>query len=165
MTGFRFPNETDDYRSRRNELLELEKGLRDQIAVVAEKRRELPLGGRLKEDYRFEQMGPDGTLREVAFAQLFGQHDSLLIYSMMFGPDWDAPCPSCTSLVDGFNANYDPVSKHCAMPSPPPPDPSRFATGRRLAAGTRSRSTRPASRATSWTTSHAKGRTIRRWSP
>ena len=33
----------------------------------------------------------------------------------MFGPDWDAPCPSCTSLVDVFNANYHPVSQHCAM--------------------------------------------------
>lgn len=83
--------------------------------AVAEKRRELPRGGRLKEGYRFERAGADGEVREVAFEELFGEHRSLLVYSMMFGADWDAACPSCTSLVDAFDANYHPVSQHCAM--------------------------------------------------
>lgn len=115
MAGFRFPNEPDEYRARRDELLEMEKELRAQVMAVAEKRRALPLGGRLKEDYTFERVGDDGEVHEVAFAELFGEHDSLLLYTMMFGADWDAACPSCTSLVDGFNANYYPVSQHCAM--------------------------------------------------
>ena len=110
MAGYRFPNESDDYRARRDELLELEKDLRAAVKSVAQRRRELPLGGRLKEDYRFERVGADGEVHEVAFEELFGEHRSLLLYSMMFGPDWDAPCPSCTSLVDAFNANYHPVS-------------------------------------------------------
>lgn len=115
MAEYRFPNESDDYRARRDELLEMERELRGQVEAVAQKRRELPLGGRLEEDYRFETVGADGEVREVAFEELFGTHRSLLLYSMMFGPDWDAPCPSCTSLVDGFNANYYPVSQRCAM--------------------------------------------------
>ncbi len=115
MTGYRFPNESDEYRARRNELLELEKDLRARSEAVARKRRELPLGGRLEEDYRFERVGTDGEVHEVAFRELFGEHRSLILYTMMFGPDWDAACPSCTSLVDGFNANYYPVSRHCAM--------------------------------------------------
>jgi predicted dithiol-disulfide oxidoreductase (DUF899 family) len=115
MAGYRFPNESDEYRARRNELLEMEKDLRAQVDAVAKRRRALPLGGRLKEDYRFEHVGDDGEVEEVAFGELFGEHHSLLLYTMMFGPDWDAACPSCTSLVDGFNASYYPVSRRCAM--------------------------------------------------
>jgi predicted dithiol-disulfide oxidoreductase (DUF899 family) len=115
MTGYRFPNESDDYRARRDELLEMENDLRAQVEAVAQKRRELPLGGRLKEAYRFECVGQNGNVRQVAFEELFGKHRSLLLYTMMFGPDWDAPCPSCTSLVDGFNSNYYPISQRCAM--------------------------------------------------
>lgn len=115
MALYRFPNETDEYRAGRDELLEMEKKLRAQIDAVAQKRRELPLGGRLKEDYPFEHVGDDGKVDEVAFEELFGDHESLLLYTMMFGPGWDAACPSCTTLVDGFNASYYPVSQKCAM--------------------------------------------------
>lgn len=115
MASYRFPNESDDYRARRDELLEMEKDLRAQVDAVAKKRRELPLGGRLEKDYRFERIDDSGKVRDVPFEQIFGEHRTLLLYTMMFGPDWDAPCPSCTSLVDAFNASYHPVSQHCAM--------------------------------------------------
>ena len=105
MTSFRFPNEPDSYRIRRNELLESEVRLRDEIESVAASRRQLPLGGKLKENYVFEHIGSDGQTERVPFHALFGEHDSLLVYSMMFGPDWDAPCPSCTCIVDSINAN------------------------------------------------------------
>ena len=115
MAGYRYPNESNDYRQRRDELLEMEKDLRARVEAVAQKRRELPLGGRLEKDYRFEQAGADGKVREVPFAELFGPHRTLLVYSMMFGPEWDAPCPACTSLVDGYNSTYFPLSQRCAM--------------------------------------------------
>jgi predicted dithiol-disulfide oxidoreductase (DUF899 family) len=115
MAEHRYPNESDDYRKRRNELLEMEEDLRARGEAVAQKRRELPLGGKLEESYRFEQAGDDGKVREVGFADLFGPHHTLLLYSMMFGPEWDAPCPACTSLVDGYNSTYFPLSKRCAM--------------------------------------------------
>ena len=115
MSAYRYPNESEEYRARRDELLELEKEHRALTEAVARKRQELPPGGKLKEDYRFERIGADGTVEEVAFSELFGDHRSLLVYTMMYGKDWDAPCPSCTSLVDVFNANHHPVSQHCAF--------------------------------------------------
>ena len=115
MAGFRYPNESDEYRARRDELLEKEKELRALGVAVAKQRHELPLGGRLKEDYLFQQVGAGGEVREVPFEELFGDHSTLLLYSMMFGAEWDAPCPSCTSLVDVFNTSYFPLSHHCAM--------------------------------------------------
>jgi predicted dithiol-disulfide oxidoreductase (DUF899 family) len=114
MAGVRFPNESAEYRARRDEMLELETALRGQTEAVARQRRELPLGGRLLKDYRFEQLGAEGPVREVPFEDLFGERDSLLIYTKMFGSNWDAPCPSCTSLVDAFNAHHYPVSQHGA---------------------------------------------------
>jgi predicted dithiol-disulfide oxidoreductase (DUF899 family) len=54
-------------------------------------------------------------VQEVPFAELFGPHRTLLLYSMMFGPDWDAPCPACTSLVDGFNATHHSVASTTAF--------------------------------------------------
>ena len=48
----RFPDEPDDYREARDELLRAEIDLRRQIEAVAARRRELPLGGELPEDYQ-----------------------------------------------------------------------------------------------------------------
>ena len=53
MAGWRFPNESDEYRAQRDELLDLEVELRAQVEAVAAKRRELPRGGLLGHDYRF----------------------------------------------------------------------------------------------------------------
>jgi len=111
---FRFPNEPDDYRAARDELLDEEVALRAEVEAVAAKRRTLPLGGRLGGDYRFERF-VDGEVQEVPFADLFGKHPSLLVYTMMFGPDWDAPCPSCTSIVDSLNASWQTVDDTCAI--------------------------------------------------
>ena len=127
MTGYRFPNETDEYRARRDELLAEEEALRSHVEAVAAKRRTLPLGGRLAKDYGFERVGADGVIQEVAFADLFGDHDTLLLYSMMFGEAWDAPCPSCTSLVDAFNANYHPVAHWSALAVVAAAGPEKFA--------------------------------------
>ncbi len=33
----------------------------------------------------------------------------------MFGPGWDKPCPSCTSLVDGFDRTWYQVSRDAAF--------------------------------------------------
>ena len=42
----------------------------------------------------------------MKFSELFADKDTLLLYSFMFGPNWDNPCPSCTSLVDGFDRTW-----------------------------------------------------------
>jgi predicted dithiol-disulfide oxidoreductase (DUF899 family) len=112
--SFTYPNESSDYREKRNVLLQQEIKLRSDIERVAQLRRELPLGGKLKEDYVFEQL-VDGAVREVPFAALFGDHETLLLYSMMYGAEWDAPCPSCTSIVDGLEVAHLATTQRCAL--------------------------------------------------
>ncbi|WP_263416608.1 DUF899 family protein [Terriglobus albidus] len=89
-----FPNESPEYRQARNALLAEEIELRRNIERVAELRRALPLGGRIPEDYTFQ--GPNG---EVHFSQLLGDKDSLVVYSMMFGPQRERACPMCTAML------------------------------------------------------------------
>jgi predicted dithiol-disulfide oxidoreductase (DUF899 family) len=58
----------------------------------------------------------DGKVgQRVRFSELFGDKNSLLLYSFMFGPNWDRPCPSCTSLVDGFDRTSYQVTRNAAF--------------------------------------------------
>ncbi len=111
----RYPNESQAYRDARASLQKDEQELVDKVKAVAEKRRKLPLGGKLKEDYVFRRAN-EGKLDEpVKFSELFADHDTLLLYSFMFGPNWDKPCPSCTSLVDGFDRTWYSVTRDAAF--------------------------------------------------
>ncbi|HEX9143561.1 MAG TPA: DUF899 family protein, partial [Candidatus Binatia bacterium] len=106
----RFPGETEDYRKMRDRLLESEISLRRQIEAVAALRRELPQGGKIKEDYVFDEGAADlsdrNTLRRTRLSELFDAgKNTLAIYSFMFAPDWEKPCPSCTSILDGLNGS------------------------------------------------------------
>jgi predicted dithiol-disulfide oxidoreductase (DUF899 family) len=102
----RYPNESSAYRAARDALLKEEQELVEKVKAVAAKRRTLPLGGALKEDYVF-QWANDGMLgQNVKFSDLFAGKNTLLLYSFMFGPNWDNPCYSCTSLVDGFDRTW-----------------------------------------------------------
>ena len=115
MSELRYPNESREYRDARDALLKDEQALVAQVKALAAKRRSLPPGGRLREDYVF-QWATDGRVGErVRFSELFGDKQTLLIYSFMFGPGWDNPCPSCTSLVDGFDRSTYQVSQHSAF--------------------------------------------------
>src|SRR5215217_9233158 len=103
MSELRYPNESREYREARDQLLKDEQELIAKVKAVAAKRRTLPPGGALKEDYVFQCANEGKIGQEVKFSELFGDKDTLLLYSFMFGPNWDKPCPSCTSLVDGFD--------------------------------------------------------------
>lgn len=103
-----FPGENEEYRIARNNLLKAEMELRENIERVAKLRRELPAGGKIKEDYLFEEL-VNGVIKETKLSELFEEgKDSLIIYSYMFGQKIENPCPACTSLIDGFNG----ISKH-----------------------------------------------------
>jgi predicted dithiol-disulfide oxidoreductase (DUF899 family) len=105
-SSVRFPNESSEYRASRDQLLQAEIGLRRQLEDVAALRRTLPLGGKVKEDYVFEEGDPDGhgTKRPVRLSELFRSgKDTLILYSYMFGPAMRQPCTSCTSILDGLN--------------------------------------------------------------
>ncbi len=97
-----FPNESAEYRQAREKLLKEEKALRQNIESVARLRRELPLGGLLGENYLFETATE--AAGSVSFAELFApDKSSLVIYSFMFAPGRELPCPSCSSILDGLD--------------------------------------------------------------
>ncbi len=101
-----FPNETAEYRAARDALLSAEQELRARIEAVAELRRQLPAGGAVSEDYVFQEINlTDGSTTDVSLSGLFGDKSDLIAYSYMYGPDWESPCPSCTAVIDGINAN------------------------------------------------------------
>lgn len=106
----RFPNESPEYRAARTALLAEEIELRRHLERVAAQRRALPPGGAVRGDYRFEgEQGP------IDFADLFGDKDTLVVYSFMFGPEREAACPMCTSLLGPLDANAGDLDEKIAL--------------------------------------------------
>lgn len=110
-----FPNESPEYRQARNALLEAEIDLRRRTEQVAALRRALPPGGTLPEDYVFERIGAHQRPEKVAMSDLFGDHETLILYSYMFGPERDVPCPGCTHLLDGLDGAARHVPQRAAF--------------------------------------------------
>jgi predicted dithiol-disulfide oxidoreductase (DUF899 family) len=54
----------------------------------------------------------DGPVR---FSELFGDKDTLIVYSYMYGPNMEAPCPACTSILDGIDATVQHVLPRAAV--------------------------------------------------
>src|SRR3954452_16926557 len=115
MSELRYPNESKEYRAARAALLKDEQELVDKVKSVAEKRRKLPRGGELKEDYVFQWANDGKVGKKVKFSELFGDKNTLLLYSFMFGPNWDNPYPSCTSLMVGFDRTWYQVAQNAAF--------------------------------------------------
>jgi predicted dithiol-disulfide oxidoreductase (DUF899 family) len=80
----------------RVQLLAKEKELTRRRDSLNADRRRLPMV-RVQRGYVFE--GPDGP---VTLAGLFGDSRQLIVHHVMFGPDWDAACPSCTEYTSEF---------------------------------------------------------------
>lgn len=110
-----FPNESPAYRSSRDALLEAEIALRRQTEAVAEMRRALPPGGEVRQDYLFERIGAEFRPQKVKLSKLFGEHSTLLLYSYMFGPERDLPCPGCTHLLDCIDGAARHVPQRAAL--------------------------------------------------
>jgi predicted dithiol-disulfide oxidoreductase (DUF899 family) len=101
MQHLRFPNESAAYREARNALLAEEMELRRQVERVAAHRRALPMGGEVREDYVFE-----GESGRTKLSQLFARDkETLAIYSFMFGPERERPCPGCTHFLDALEGS------------------------------------------------------------
>jgi predicted dithiol-disulfide oxidoreductase (DUF899 family) len=106
----RFPNESSDYRQARQALLVEEIELRRHIERVAEQRRALPDGGEVPKNYRFQgERGP------VSLADLFGDKQTLVTYSFMFGPQRERPCPMCTSLLGAWNGEARDIQQRVGL--------------------------------------------------
>src|SRR5258707_15586617 len=80
------------------------------IERVAEQRRRLPPGGEVKQNYVFE-----GEKGRASFADLFGDKDTLVVYSYMFGAQRERPCPMCTSLLSAWDGEVPDILQRVAL--------------------------------------------------
>jgi predicted dithiol-disulfide oxidoreductase (DUF899 family) len=87
----------DEWLMARVELLRREKELTRLSDELARRRQELPWV-RVDKTYRFDTDDGSASLKD-----LFKGRSQLLVYHFMFGPDYKAGCPSCSSIADGFN--------------------------------------------------------------
>ena len=110
QNGVRFPNESGPYREARDALLAEEIELRRHIERVAEQRRALPPGGTVPKNYAF--VGENGP---VTFSELFGDKQTLAVYSYMYGPMRELPCPMCTSLMAAWDGESVDVEQRIAL--------------------------------------------------
>src|SRR5438874_12621218 len=96
----------DEWLTERRELLKAEKELTHKSDEVARRRQELPWV-RVEKDYAF-----DTDEGRASLADLFRGRSQLLVYHFMFGPDYDAGCPSCSAIADGFNGSVVHLANH-----------------------------------------------------
>jgi predicted dithiol-disulfide oxidoreductase (DUF899 family) len=87
----------EEWDAERDRLLKREKELTHLNQELAEKRRELPWVP-IEKEYSFET--EDGT---KSLAELFDGRSQLVIYNFMFGPEYEAGCPVCSSIADSFD--------------------------------------------------------------
>jgi predicted dithiol-disulfide oxidoreductase (DUF899 family) len=98
-----------EWLAARLQLLQAEKELTRHSDELARQRQELPWV-RIDKEYRFETDGGS-----VSLPDLFQGRSQLLVYHLMFGPDYTAACPSCSSIADGFNGIAVHLANHDVM--------------------------------------------------
>jgi predicted dithiol-disulfide oxidoreductase (DUF899 family) len=98
-----------EWLAARLELLQAEKELTRRSDELARQRQALPWV-RIDKEYRFDTDEGNASL-----ADLFRGRSQLLVYHFMFGPDYDAGCPSCSAIADGFNGIAVHLANHDVM--------------------------------------------------
>ena len=86
-----------EWLAARLELLQAEKEHTRRGDELARRRQALPWV-RIDKDYRF-----DTDEGKASLTELFRGRSQMLVYHMMFGPEYTAACPSCSAIADGFN--------------------------------------------------------------
>jgi hypothetical protein len=105
-----YPNDSAEYRQARTALLAEEIELRRHIERVAAQRRALPPGGEAR-DYRFR----DDNGQTIGLADMFGEHDTLVTYFWMFGPQRERPCPMCTAFLGSLDIPARDITQRVAL--------------------------------------------------
>jgi predicted dithiol-disulfide oxidoreductase (DUF899 family) len=96
----------EEWRAARLQLLQAEKELTRRSDELARRRQALPWV-RVDEPYRFDTDRGPATL-----ADLFRGRSQLLVYHFMFGPGFEAGCPSCSAIADGFDGFFVHLENH-----------------------------------------------------
>jgi predicted dithiol-disulfide oxidoreductase (DUF899 family) len=99
----------DEWLAARRDLLKAEKELTRRSDELVRQRQELPWV-RIEKEYRFDT--DEGA---ASLADLFRGRSQLLVYHFMFGPDYTAGCPACSSIADGFNGSAAHLANHDVM--------------------------------------------------
>jgi predicted dithiol-disulfide oxidoreductase (DUF899 family) len=99
----------EEWLAERLELLKAEKQLTRTSDEVARRRQALPWV-RVEKDYEFDTDSGRASLKD-----LFSGRSQLIVYHLMFGPDYTAPCPSCSMIADGFNGFAVHLAQHDVM--------------------------------------------------
>lgn len=99
----------EEWLTARLSLLEAEKEHTRRGDELARQRQELPWVP-VEKEYRFETDEGKSSL-----ADLFRGCSQLLVYHLMFGADYTAPCPSCSAIADGFNGFAIHLAHHDVM--------------------------------------------------
>lgn len=107
----RFPGESAQYRAARQALLVAEIEFRRNMTRLVEQRRALPDGPLIDKDYRFV----DGQGTELGLIELFGEHNTLVSYFWMYGPQRMRPCPMCTNWLGAVNGNAADIKQRVAF--------------------------------------------------
>src|SRR5213080_85953 len=89
----------------RKKLLAREKQLTHERDAIAAERRQLPWV-KVEKNYVFDSPSGKKTL-----ADLFNGKSQLIVYHLMFGPEWQEACPSCSFNMD----HTDPALMHLAQ--------------------------------------------------
>jgi predicted dithiol-disulfide oxidoreductase (DUF899 family) len=96
----------EEWLTERIALLEAEKELTQRSDELAQMRQQLPWL-RVDKEYRFDTEA--GT---VSLPELFQGRSQLMVYHFMFGPEYEAGCPSCSMIADGFNGFVPHLANH-----------------------------------------------------
>ncbi|QOY90885.1 DUF899 domain-containing protein [Paludibaculum fermentans] len=99
----------EEWLAARLQLLNEEKELTRRGDELAQRRQELPWV-RLDRDYQF-----DTEQGSASLADLFRGRSQLLVYHFMYGPEFQAGCPSCSAVADGFNGVAVHLANHDVM--------------------------------------------------
>jgi len=99
----------EQWLAARLELLQAEKALTRLGDDIARQRQALPWV-RIDKAYAF-----DTECGTVPLATLFQGRSQLLVYHFMFGPAYEAGCPSCSMIADGFDGFAVHLAQHDVM--------------------------------------------------
>jgi predicted dithiol-disulfide oxidoreductase (DUF899 family) len=107
----RFADESAEYARAREALLAEEIAARRHLGQLAAQLRALPPGPEIDASYRFI----DANGEVVGLREMFGGHETLVIYHWMYGPERERPCPMCTATLGALNGNGADIAQRVAL--------------------------------------------------